>query len=478
MESEDQLEKKLISQLKRQDFEEIDVKNISDIEKNLKIQLEKLNNISLSEKEFKTILNHLNKGGVFEKSKSLRDKYFLKRENNEEDIYINFFDFSSLEKNIFQVTNQIKMSGKYENRYDVTILINGLPLLQIELKKRGVEMKEAFNQINRYHKHSFVGTIFEFVQVFVISNGVDVKYFSNNHKQSYEQTFFWTDKENKKISELEDFAEIFLDKKFLAKYISEYIVLAESRKIPMVLRPYQYYAVKSIIEKVKNSNENGYIWHTTGSGKTLTSFKTAQILKDFSEIEKVLFIVDRKDLDIQTVAEFKSLDGNSVDGSNNTSSLVKNLENTKNNIIVSTIQKLDRALARDDYKKRFEYLRDKKVVIIFDEAHRGQFGDTHQRIKEFFKNSQMFGFTGTPIFAENANKGKTTKDIFGEALHKYIITDAIADNNVLGFHTEYVGKYTAKDLEGVDIKISDIDKKEIYESDERVEKISKYILTD
>ncbi len=483
--SEQQLENNLIQQLEGFGFEGVgnEVADKNGLEQNLKTQLEKLNAESLennpfSKREFSAVLNELNKGGIFEKSKLLRDRINLTLDNGEEK-YIQFFDKTNIENNTFQVTNQITMEGKYENRYDVTILINGFPLVQIELKRRGVETKEAFNQIKRYQKHSFLGTLFEFVQIFIISNGEEVKYFANNPSQSYEQTFFWTDKENKKISDLSDFAEIFLERNFLGKFIPEYIVLAESGKIPMVLRPYQYYAVKSIEERVKNTDKGGYIWHTTGSGKTLTSFKASQVLVDMG-VKKVLFVVDRKDLDIQTTTEFNSFAKDSVDGSENTSSLVRQLADPTKKLVVTTIQKLDRALTRESYLKQFEALTNENMVIIFDECHRSQFGDTNKRIKEFFKEAQIFGFTGTPILADNANNGMTTKDIFGDSLHKYIITDAIADNNVLGFSAEYVGKYKNKNDFTVerDIEVEDIDTKEILESNKRVEKITEFILQD
>ncbi len=484
--SEQQLENNLIRQLEGFGFENVGgkVADIKGLEKNLKTQLEKLNSQSLenkpfSQREFSAVLNELNKGGIFEKSKLLREPNINISFDDGESRRIKLFDRVNLEKNIFQVTNQITVNGKYENRYDVTILVNGLPLVQIELKRRGVEMKEAFNQIGRYQKHSFTGTLFEFVQVFIISNGDEVKYFANNLSQSYEQTFFWTDERNKKISDLSDFAEVFLNKEFLSKYISEYIVLAESGKIPMVLRPYQYYAVKAIEERVKNTDKGGYIWHTTGSGKTLTSFKASQVLVDMG-VKKVLFVVDRKDLDIQTTVEFNSFSKDSVDGSENTSSLVRQLADPNKKLVVTTIQKLDRALTRENYLQKFKDLENENIVIIFDECHRGQFGETNRRIKDFFKKAQIFGFTGTPIFADNANNGMTTKDIFGEALHKYIITDAISDGNVLGFSVEYVGRYRNKNDFTVerDIEVEDINTKEVLESDERMEKITKFILED
>ncbi len=479
MQSEQELENQFIAQLTGMGFEKVAIADKSALEKNLKTQLEKLNKTAFSEREFSHILNELSKSGIFEKAKLLHDRINLPRDDGEHS-YIQLFNHQNLAENIFQVSHQITQEGRYENRYDVTLLVNGLPLVQVELKRRGVEMKEAFNQIKRYHRHSFAGTLFEFVQIFVISNGTDTKYFANNPSQSYEQTFFWTDENNRKITELEDFAESFLQPEFLAKFLAEFIVLAESRKIPMVLRPYQYYAVKAIEKQVKETDEGGYIWHTTGSGKTLTSFKASQILRDLPEVKKVLFVVDRKDLDVQTVEEFKSFEENSVDGTENTRALVSQLSDTNVKLVVTTIQKLDRALKRENHSQEFAYLQDEKMVIIFDECHRGQFGDTNRRIKEFFKKAQIFGFTGTPIFAENNSDGMTTKDIFGKQLHSYIITDAIADNNVLGFSAEYIGRYRQKydDAVEVDIEVEDIDRKEILESDQRVEKISRYILQD
>ena len=482
--SEQQLETTLMNQLQRFGFEKVVLSDEGSLEANLKSQLEKFNQTTFSEAEFQRILNHLNKGDRFQKAKTLRDRFLLRRDD-ETDFYVRFFNTEHWCQNEYQVTQQVTQVGRYENRYDVTLLINGLPLVQVELKRRGVELKEAFNQIQRYHKHSFAGTLFEYVQIFVISNGVNTKYFSNNPKQSFEQTFHWTDEENQKISQLEDFAEVFLEKCAISQMIAEYIVLAEAPQIPMVLRPYQYYAVRAIVDRVKtNHNKNGYIWHTTGSGKTLTSYKTSQILSRMPEVKKVLFVVDRKDLDIQTTKEFNSFSDGSVDGTDKTSTLVKQLKDPKQVLIVTTIQKLDRAISRQSYLKQFENLANEKVVVIFDECHRSQFGKTHARIKGFFKNTQLFGFTGTPIFADNHIGGVTTADVFGESLHKYIITNAISDNNVLGFAVEYVGKYTQRDARAfetdvfADIEVDRIDTKEVLESDDRAEKIVDYVLAD
>jgi type I restriction enzyme, R subunit len=481
--SEQQLEKTLISQLSRLGFESVVIEDANALVQNLRAQLEKFNETNFSEAEFSRILNHLNKGDRFQKAKTLRDRFALKRDD-ESTFYVRFFNMEKWCKNEYQVAQQITQVGRYENRYDVTLLINGLPLVQIELKRRGMEMKEAFNQIQRYHKHSFTGTLFEYVQIFVISNGVNTKYFSNNPRQSFEQTFYWTDEKNRKITKLDEFADAFLEKCHVSEMIAEFIVLAQSLKIPMTLRPYQYYAVKAIEKRVLESNKNGYIWHTTGSGKTLTSFKASQILSQMPEVKKVLFVVDRKDLDIQTTKEFNSFSDGSVDGTDFTHNLVAQLNDQNRKLIVTTIQKLDIAIATPGYLRQFEYLRDEKIVIIFDECHRSQFGKTHSRIKGFFNRAQLFGFTGTPIFADNNVCGVTTADVFGECLHRYIITHAISDDNVLGFAVEYVGKYKQKDPDTLDADIfaetlvEGIDTKEVLESDDRLNKIAEYVLAD
>jgi type I restriction enzyme R subunit len=481
--SEQQLEETLMKQLKRLGFVPVVLADSESLITNLKIQLEKFNGLKFSETEFARILNHLKKGDRFQKAKTLRDRFALARDDGKM-AYVRFFNMNQWCKNEYQVAHQITQVGKYENRYDVTLLINGLPLVQVELKRRGMEMKEAFNQIQRYHKHSFTGTLFEYIQIFVISNGVNTKYFSNNPSQSFEQTFYWTNEKNEKITKLVEFTNIFLEKCTVSKMIAEYIVLAEAPKIPMVLRPYQYYAVKAIEKRVMESDQNGYIWHTTGSGKTLTSFKTSQVLSRISEIKKVLFVVDRKDLDIQTTKEFNSFSDGSVDGTENTRNLVKQLEDKNRKLIVTTIQKLDIAIGSERFLKKIEYLANEKVVIIFDECHRSQFGQTHARIKAFFKKAQLFGFTGTPIFAENNVCGVTTKDVFQECLHRYIITNAISDNNVLGFAVEYVGKYRQKEDDTIkkdifaEALVPGINTREVLESSDRLNKIAEYILAD
>jgi type I restriction enzyme R subunit len=359
-------------------------------------------------------------------------------------------------------------------------LVNGLPLVQLELKRRGIEIKEAFNQINRYQRHSFWSNhgLFQYVQLFVISNGVNTKYLANNRMQSVKQTFFWADDKNKNVTELTAFADSFLNPNHLGKMIAQYVVINETNKIMMVLRPYQYFASEAIINHVKSTDENAYIWHTTGSGKTLTSFKASQLLMGNPDVHKVVFVVDRKDLDYQTMKEFNAFKKGSVDVTDNTHSLVEQLkDDTK--LVLTTIQKLNNAVS-SRYQNQIQGLKDKKLVFIFDECHRSQFGETHERITEFFAKSQLFGFTGTPIFADNASKNdlgkRTTKDLFGSCLHKYVITDAIRDQNVLKFGIEYVGKYKQKGNTFIDIEVEDIDKAEVLNSPKRLEKIVDYIL--
>lgn len=482
--SEAILEENLLKQLSLQEYERVVINDDAELEQNLKSQLEKHNKTSITDTEFKRVLNHLKKGSIFEKSKILRDKFVLPCDDGTTK-YIEFLDSEHWCQNLFQVTSQVTVEGKYKNRYDVTILINGLPLVQIELKRRGLELKEAFNQTLRYKRHSYSANnaLFNYIQLFVISNGVNTKYYANSklESMSFKQTFYWTDIENKRVDNLEKFTELFLERCHLSKMVCKYIVLAEVPKILMVLRPYQFHAVEAIIDRVSNSNKNGYIWHTTGSGKTLTSFKTAQILMNLPKVHKVVFVVDRKDLDFQTTKEFNSFSDGSVDGTDNTKALVKQFsDDTK--LIVTTIQKLNTAISKKQYLSQMEELKDKHIVFIFDECHRSQFGETHLAISKFFTKNQMIGFTGTPIFAENASNNalgkRTTKELFDDALHKYVITDAINDDNVLKFSIEYIGRYKEKEGSQTykDIEVEAIDTKELLEDDKRVEDIVDYIL--
>jgi type I restriction enzyme R subunit len=467
--SEAALEQTLIDELVEGGYKRVKIKNEDELKKNLKTQLEKFNKINLEDDEFNRILIHLEGGTVFDKAKKLRDMYELRR-NDGTIFYIKFLNKNWC-KNCFQVTNQIALEGKYKNRYDVTILINGFPLTQIELKKRGLELKKAFNQINRYHRHSYRG-LFQYIQIFVISNGVNTRYYANNKELSFKYSFSWKDKDNRDISNLEEFTNTFLERCHLSKMISKYIVMNETEKALMVLRAYQYYAVEAILDKALNTKQNGYVWHTTGSGKTLTSFKVSQILSEEENIDKIIFVVDRKDLDYQTTKEFNSFCNGAVDGTENTYSLVKQLAGS-NKLIITTIQKLTRAISR--HEKRLGDVQNQKIILIFDECHRSQFGDMHKQITNFFKNLQYFGFTGTPIFAVNANKNRTTHDMFGDKLHTYVIKDAIKDHNVLGFCVEYLK--TVGNKATTDIEVEDIDRKEVMEADVRLENIVDFIIS-
>ena len=442
VQSEAALENGLIDTLQKMNYEYVHIEEEKNLSANFKKQLEKHNKKKLEElgrteftdSEFEKILIYLEGGTRFEKAKKLRDLFPLELESGER-LWVEFLNRTHWCQNEFQVSNQITVEGRKKCRYDVTILINGLPLVQIELKRRGVELKQAYNQIQRYHKTSFHG-LFDYIQLFVISNGVNTRYFANNPNSGYKFTFNWTDAANVPFNDLEKFATVFFDKCTLGKIIGKYIVLHEGDKCLMVLRPYQFYAVEKILDRVENSNDNGYIWHTTGAGKTLTSFKAAQLVSELDDVDKVMFVVDRHDLDTQTQAEYEAFEPGAVDSTDNTDELVKRLH-SNSKIIITTIQKLNAAVSKQWYSSRIEEIRHSRIVMIFDECHRSHFGDCHKNIVKFFDNTQIFGFTGTPIFVENAVDGHTTKEIFGNCLHKYLIKDAIADENVLGFLVEY-----------------------------------------
>ncbi|MDG1721187.1 MAG: type I restriction endonuclease subunit R, partial [Bacteroidia bacterium] len=487
--SEAILENNLIKQLVQLGYSSTKVVDGDALVSNLKSQLEVFNTASYTAKEFDGILNHLAKGNVFEKAKTLRDRFSFTKENGEI-AYVRFFDSENWNNNLFQVTNQVTLEGSYKNRLDVTLLVNGLPLVHLELKKIGIEIKEAFNQINRYQKHSFWSNhgLFQYVQLFIISNGGNTKYLANNALQSVKQTFYWADENNKNVTELTEFANQFLNPDHLGKMIAKYIVINQTHKILMALRPYQYYATEALVKQVKTNSDNAYIWHTTGSGKTLTSFKSSQIIMDLPEVYKVVFVVDRKDLDYQTMKEFNSFKEGSVDSTNNTNSLVNQFlgkfKDKKgvakdSNLIITTIQKLNNAIS-GHYRNKLEHLKNERFVFIFDECHRSQFGETHGRITEFFSKSQLFGFTGTPIFAENASKNdlgkRTTKDLFGNCLHKYVITDAIRDENVLKFGIEYYSAFKHKNKPQFDEMVEDINKEEVFNDPQYLEGVVNYII--
>lgn len=481
--SEAQLEEQLIEQLQNQNYTRVEIPDYDTLVANFKVQFEsfnktKLDGKSLSDKEWERVLNYVNGNSIFESAKILRDKFVLERDDNSK-IYVAFFD-EDYSKNIYQVTNQTTVIGKYTNRYDVTLLINGLPLVQIELKRRGGDIKEAVNQIMRYRKHSYQG-LYHFIQLFVVSNGVDTKYFANSDKDIlYSHTFFWTDDNNIRITNLKEFSIVFLARDLITKMISKFTILNDTDKIMMVMRPYQVYATEALIRQATVTNRNAYIWHTTGAGKTLTAFKTAQILASNPIIKKVIFLVDRKDLDTQTTEEFNKFEAGSVDATDRTDILVKQMKDKNRQLIITTIQKMATAVNKPQYAKVLDTYKEEKVVFIIDECHRSQFGDMHKDIVRHFKNAQFFGFTGTPRFEVNGKtEGKlvqTTKSLFGECLHSYLIKNAIFDNNVLGFHIEYIKTIEGNYDENDGTMTQAIDTNELYMADERMTMIANHII--
>jgi type I restriction enzyme, R subunit len=484
VQSEQQLENELIAQLNTLGYSRTIIQNEAQLLSNLKNQIERANGLApLSETEWKQVISFLNAGTVFERAKKLRDQFPVKFDDGSSK-HIFFLSYDAT-KNHFQVTNQITVDHRDHNgrtsRFDVTLLVNGFPLIQIELKKRGLEIAEAFNQTQRYTREAYWAGqgLFSYIQLFVISNGVNTRYYSNGTK-NIEFSFPWADVQNKPINEIVDFANCFLAPEALTQMLTQYIVMYEDSKNLMVLRPYQIYAVQSIVDRVKNTTSNGYVWHTTGSGKTLTSFKASQIIMNMPEVEKVLFVVDRNDLDTQTAKEFNAFKAESVDSTTNTQTLVNQLDQRHDKLIVTTLQKLNKAISTDRYLESINYLRDKKVVFIFDECHRSQFGETHRRIKSFFHKAQMFGFTGTPIFEENSQSQAglklTTDYLFNECLHKYVIVDAIRDRNVLQFQIDYRGKYTAKGMQSSGEDVEAIDTQELYDNPQRLQMIARYIV--
>ncbi|UNT43940.1 type I restriction endonuclease subunit R [Acinetobacter sp. LUNF3] len=487
VQSEYQLENELIAQLQGLGYATVTIKDERQLLSNLKTQIERANGLApLSETEWKQVISFLNTGTVFERAKNLRDQFPVKFDDGSSKHI--FFLSDDPSKNVYQVTNQITIDHRDYNgrtsRFDVTLLVNGLPLVQIELKKRGMEIAEAFNQTQRYIREAYWAGqgLFGFIQLFIISNGANTRYYSNG-TTGIEFAFPWADVSNKHINEIVDFTDAFLNHVHLTQMLTQYMVMLETSKSLMVLRPYQIYAVQKIIAHVQNSQQNGYIWHTTGSGKTLTSFKASQLIMKMPDVEKVLFVVDRNDLDTQTSREFNAFKAESVDSTDSTHTLVKQLDQRHDKLIVTTIQKLNRAISNDRYAESINYLKDKKVVFIFDECHRSQFGDTHQNIKKFFSNAQMFGFTGTPIFEENSQSKAglklTTDYLFNQCLHQYVIVDAIRDRNVLQFQIDYRGKYTAKGMQNnldYDDDVEGIDTQELYDNPQRLEMIARYIV--
>ncbi len=463
MTTEYQIEEKLIHQLRELKYSyNPDIVDRKTLEQNFKKKFEALNRIKLSDNEFLRLRDEIITPDVFLASKLLREKQYFQREDGTP-LHYTLVNINDWCKNDYEVVNQLRINTENSHhRYDVILLVNGLPLVQIELKKYDVSPRKAMQQIVDYKSdagNGYTNSLMCFMQLFIVSNSTKTYYFANNNKNHFafnadEQflpVYELADVNNKKINRLEDFAEKFLKKCTLGEMISKYMILVESEQKLLIMRPYQIYAVKAIDECVKQNRGNGYIWHTTGSGKTLTSFKASTLLKSNNDIEKCLFVVDRKDLDRQTREEFNKFQEGSVEENTNTETLVRRLLSTDyaDKVIVTTIQKL--GLALDDtykrnYKERLEPLRNKRIVFIFDECHRSQFGENHKAIREFFPNAQLFGFTGTPIFDENATYSiregeyasyKTTQDIFEKQLHAYTITHAIDDKNVLRFHIDY-----------------------------------------
>ena len=460
----------------------------------------------LSDTEFDRVMIRLENHTVYESAKILREKWILDLDNGKS-VYVEFFTNDET-RNIYQVTRQVTMDPAhhgdvlYKNRYDVTILINGLPLVQTELKRPGVEINEAVNQINRYRRFSFKG-LFRFIQIFIISNSTMTKYCANinendvfGHKQDILKslTFFWTDENNVRINRLMDFTNAFLTKVTLTEMLNKFFVIKDTEPVLLVMRPYQIYAVKRAFDRIIMANMNGYVFHTTGSGKTLTSFKLASLLRDDRRINKVFFLVDRSDLDDQTVDEYNSFEVGCVDQTDSTSNLVKDLNDSTKTLVITTIQKMATALRSEKYTEIMAKLQEKKCVFIIDECHRSQFGKMHAQIRKHFHNSNFIGFTGTPIFPENKGAhGITTADVFyagknDPCIHKYMIKEAIADGNVLRFSVEYMRSISVKGIAdpSIDVKMLDdaeyckrhkIDLEDLYHSDDRISAISEDILT-
>ncbi|PTK89877.1 type I restriction endonuclease subunit R [Staphylococcus gallinarum] len=477
--SEFALETEMMEQLNANGYETVTLRDEQQLLDNFRAILnerhaEKLDGQPLTDKEFQRLLTMINGKGIFESARILRDKLPLKRDD-ESEIYLSFLDTRNWCKNKFQITNQVSVEDTYKARYDVTILVNGLPLAQIELKRRGIDINEAFNQVMRYRKQNYTG-LFRYIQLFIISNGVETRYISNNDGEILKShMFYWSDKDNNRINTLSDFTDTFLRPCHLAKMISRYMILNETDHILMAMRPYQVHAVEALIHQATETNNNGYIWHTTGSGKTLTSFKASQVLSEQEEVKKVIFLVDRKDLDSQTEEEFNKFAKGAVDKTNNTAQLVRQLKDKSLPLIVTTIQKMSKAIqnnaeALDQYKTD-------KVVFIIDECHRSQFGDMHRVVRQHFNNAQYFGFTGTPRFEENKSQdGRSTADIFGRCLHTYLIKNAIHDGNVLGFSVDYINTFKAQNIETTEEDLVEgINKDEVWLADKRIELIARHI---
>ncbi len=492
--SEENLERELVRDLQAQGYDyRPDIKSPEQLLSNLREQLQSLNSVTFSDGEWQRFVEeYLDKPGdsIVEKTRKIHDDYiydFVFDDGHIQNIYL--LDKKNIARNRVQVIRQFEQTGTHANRYDVTILVNGLPLVHVELKKRGVAIKEAFNQVHRYSKESFnaESSLFKYIQIFVISNGTDTRYFANTvkrEKNSFDFTMNWALADNTRIKDLEGFTATFFQKRTLLEVLSKYSVFDVNDTL-LIMRPYQIAATERILWKIKSSFESkkwsrpesgGYIWHTTGSGKTLTSFKAARLATELEFIDKVFFVVDRKDLDYQTMKEYQRFSPESVNGSESTAGLKRNIAKEDNRIIVTTIQKLNNLMKSESDLEIY----DKQVVFIFDEAHRSQFGEAQKNLKKKFKKYYQFGFTGTPIFPENALGAETTASVFGRQLHSYVITDAIRDEKVLKFKVDYNDvrpKFQAMERELDEKKLSSLETKEALLHPERIREITQYILT-
>lgn len=515
LKTEYEVEEIFIEQLEGLGYRFIKMANYDDVTANFRTQFCKVNSkaltdakgvAELSDGEFAKIMLRLDNHTIYESAKILREKWVLELDNGKS-VYVQFLT-DDMDRNTYQVTHQVTMDKahkddvEYKNRYDVTVLINGLPLVQIELKRSGVELNEAINQINRYRAYSFKG-LFRYIQVFVVSNSVQTKYFANANERRADGSeqlilkslaFYWTDRNNVRINRLGEFTNDFFDKYSLTEMLTKFMVIKETEPIIMVMRPYQIYAVKESMERVLGSNLNGFVFHTTGSGKTLTSYKLASLLRDNPNVDKVFFLIDRKDLDDQTVDEYNSFEQGCVDNTDSTKQLVEDLQDTNKTLVITTIQKMANAIKSERYAKVMDALSDSKCVFIIDECHRSQFGKMHGDIKRHFKRANYVGFTGTPIFKENKGaNGRTTADMFfsgtlDACIHKYMIKEAIADGNVLRFSVEYMRSINANkvDIKDFDLKKIDdpdyckrmnVDIDALYHDEERISMIADHILS-
>ncbi|WP_311419191.1 type I restriction endonuclease subunit R [Haemophilus parahaemolyticus] len=491
--TEGSLEREFIRDLQAQGYEYLqELNNHDELVKNLRVQLQRLNNVVFSDAEWQRFLEeYLDKPSetLIDKTRKIHNNYiydFVFDNGRIQNIYL--LDKQNLARNTVQVINQFEQKGTAENRYDVTVLVNGLPLIQVELKKRGVAIREAFNQIHRYSKESFnkENSLFKYLQIFVISNGTDTRYFANTtkrNKNSFDFTMNWATKDNIAIKDLKDFTATFFQQHTLLSILIKFCVFDTSDTL-LIMRPYQIAATERILWKIKssyhaknwsNKESGGYIWHTTGSGKTLTSFKASRLATELDFIDKVFFVVDRKDLDYQTMKEYQRFSPDSVNGSESTAGLKRNIEKDDNKIIVTTIQKLNNLMKSEENLPIYQ----KQVVFIFDEAHRSQFGEAQKNLKRKFKKFYQFGFTGTPIFPENALGAETTASVFGTELHSYVITDAIRDDKVLKFKVDYNDvrpQFKALETEKDPEKLTALEQKQAFLHPERIKEISQYLL--